>query len=329
MQPLVFEPYVRPQVWGNRRLADVFGKPLPASGTFGESWEISGQELHVSCVAEGPLRGTPLNDLCRSRSDELFGSETPACSRFPLLLKLLDCHDLLSIQVHPTDRLAAEFLEEECGKTEAWLVLDVAPQGRIYAGLLPGIRRSELERHLDSGTVDRCLHCFTPKVGDCVFLPAGTVHAVGGGVVLAEVQQASDATFRLFDWNRAGPDGRPRQLHKEEALAAIDWNQGPVQPVTPAAITDLPQGIRAERLVECAYFTLERYCLAGPWPLPFPRQLSIWMVLQESAELTAGDNGYRRLFRRGDTVLVPASAPDLMWNPVEDAVSLMCVRLAD
>src|SRR5690606_7579266 len=138
---------------------------------------------------------------------------------------------LLSIQVHPTDKLARRLTGESFGKTEAWVILHAEPTAIVYAGFLPEVTREEVERRLAEGTLECALHHFTPRPGDCLFLPAGTVHAVGGGVVMAEVQQASDATFRLHDWNRLGPDGKPRQLHIQEGLEAIDWSQGPVNPV--------------------------------------------------------------------------------------------------
>jgi hypothetical protein len=197
--PLVFEPYFRAQVWGGRRLQERLGKRLPLDGRFGESWEISAHEHHVSRVAEGPLQSTPLSDLWRERGGELVGQGSKIASKFPLLIKYLDCHELLSVQVHPTDELARELIGDESGKTEAWVIIEAEPTARIYAGLRPGVTRDVLQKHLDAGTVAECLHSFVPRAGDCVFLPAGTVHAVGGGVLMAEVQQTSDATFRLFD----------------------------------------------------------------------------------------------------------------------------------
>jgi len=325
MEPLVFEPYLRPQIWGHRRLGASFGKRLPAEGTFGETWEISAHPHHISRVAEGRWRGALLTDLCADRANEVFGVHLPTSTPFPLLVKLLDCHDLLSIQVHPTDQIAARLRPGEAGKTEAWVVLEAGPAARIYAGLLPGTTYADLQRHLADGTVDQCLHSFVPRAGACVFLAAGTVHAVGGGVVMAEVQQTSDATFRLFDWNRTGPDGRPRELHIEEALEAIDWSRGPVNPVPPTLITGLPPGVHGEHLVTCPYFVMDQFRVAGHWGLPFPERLSIWMVLHGSAELADVTGEYRRHFQRGETVLVPASAPPLIWKSGDAA--LLAVRL--
>jgi mannose-6-phosphate isomerase len=322
MDPLVFEPYLRPQVWGNRRLGEMFGKKLATSGTYGESWEISAHPYHVSRVAEGPFKGQLLSDLCASQARQIFGNQTPT-DRFPLLIKLLDCHDLLSIQVHPTDEMAACLIPGEMGKTEAWVVLAAKPTARIYAGLLPGITRIELEKNLAKGTADRCLHSFFPKVGDCIFLPAGTVHAVGGGVVLAEVQQTSDATFRLFDWNRPGPDGKPRTLHIEQALASIDWKGGPVRPVTGVPIPGCPGG---EYLVQCSYFKMDRYCVTQQLANPYHGRLSIWTVLAGSADLRTSRT-YQRPFRNGETVLIPAAAPACSWDPTNGPPTLLAVCL--
>jgi mannose-6-phosphate isomerase len=311
MDPLVFEPYLRPQVWGSRRLATQLGKQLPAAGNFGESWEISGHPQHVSRVAEGPLQGTTLTELCEQHGRALFGSSPPA-GDFPLLIKYLDCHVPLSVQVHPDDVLAQQLLGEDQGKTEAWVILAADSTARVYAGLRPGTTRASLEQHLDAGTVADCLHEFVPQVGDCVFLPAGTVHAVGGGVLIAEVQQTSDATFRLWDWNRIGPDGQPRALHREQALQAIDWSAGPVAPVRPQALSELPANTVGERLVESAYFQMDRLRIHGETELAPAHVLSLWMVLDGTAMLTSA-GGYQREFRRGETVLVPAAAPPLRW----------------
>lgn len=318
MEPLVFEPFLRPMVWGGRALGDVFGKRPSAEGPYGESWEVSAHPLHVSRVAEGPHRGALLTDLARECPRELYGSRSPADGAFPLLFKLLDCHELLSIQVHPDDERARRLTggREHFGKTEAWVVLDVAPGGRIYAGLGPGVGRDDVERHLATGTLESCLHVIGPRPGDCIFLPAGTVHAVGGGVVLAEVQQSSDATFRLYDWNRPGPDGRPRELHVRESIESIDWDAGPVAPAVGRPLPGLPTGAMGERLVACDRFRLDRFRTGVGFAIPDDGTLSIWLVVEGAADLVAVDGSYRRRFGRGETVLVPASVGTLRWEPV-------------
>ncbi len=351
LTPLVFEPYLRPQIWGGRNLQRLFGKKLPSEGLYGESWEISSHALHVSRVAEGPLKGTLLTDLVRQYSRELLGVNgdtllpgqglcalqgskvspfTP--TEFPLLIKLLDCQELVSIQVHPNDESARRLLGNERGKTEAWVVLDVGPEGRIYAGFQEGVGRDDVLRHFRAGTLDQCLHSFQPRPGDCIFLRAGTVHAVGGGVILAEVQQTSDATFRLYDWNRLGSDGKPRALHIEQALESLDFSLGPVAPVAKQRASGFNPEARccaknqAETLVRCDYFRLDRFHLNAPLPLPYADRFSIWIVAAGSAELRG--RNYRRLFQAGETVLVPACTRELSWEPDGNASGTAAQLLA-
>lgn len=317
MDPLLFEPFFRPQIWGGRRLETYLGAQLPGPGAFGEAWMLSAQSLHVSRVSEGPLKGESLAAIWSTRRAELTGLPGPAELPFPLLIKVLDCQELLSIQVHPNDEIAARFRPGELGKTEAWVILHAEPGSKIYAGLKPGVTKEELARKLDDGSLAECLHAIAPKKGECVFLPAGVVHAVGGGVLMAEVQQSSDATFRLFDWNRLGPDGKPRELHRTEALASIDWSAGPVQPTAGKPWAGLVAGNQAERLVDCRYFAIDRFELGAEQPVPGAGELSIWIVLEGSATLSGESNEFRRTMRPGETVLVPATAGPLRWTPCD------------
>lgn len=317
MDPLIFAPYLRPMVWGGRRLGDVLGKPLPADGTWGESWEISSHPSHETRVAEGPFVGTSLTSLCQSHGRELFGPARRPYEAFPLLIKYLDANDLLSVQVHPNDEQAMPLANERFGKTESWVVLAADPGGRIFAGLKPGVDRARLEQALAEGHVADCLHSFAPKAGDCLFLRAGTVHAVGGGVLMAEVQQSSDATLRLYDWDRPGPDGKPRPLHVPQSLAAIDWSAGPLHPVVGKPLV----GGMGERLVTCDYFTLDRFEVRDTVVSPYQERLSLWMVVDGAARLTTA-SGYERGLKAGGTVLVPASARRVHWQAIGRATLL-------
>jgi mannose-6-phosphate isomerase len=315
--PLRFAPWLRPQVWGGRALGERWGKSLPNQATYGESWEISDQSVHLSRVIDGPAEGKTLADLVRDQAEELYGNHRPS-GEFPLLVKLLDCKEPLSVQVHPTDALAQKLLGEPRGKTEAWVVLEVEPTGRIFAGLVPGTTPEEFERRMLDGTVDRCLASFQPTPGDCLFVPAGTVHAVGGGVVMAEVQQTSDATFRLFDWNRLGTDGKPRELHLEKGLASINFQFGPRRPQEPLPLRNLAGAATGERLVDCSYFVLDRYRLSGRLPNPFPGKMSIWIIVENEAELFGPE--ILRTYRRGETVMIPAcDADECFWQPASSA----------
>jgi len=285
-------------------------KLLPAAGQFGESWEISGHPLHVSVVAEGALAGTSLADLWQWHAAEIWGRRRPIPQAFPWLIKFLDCEDYLSVQVHPNDTTAARFCPGERGKNEAWVVLHAEPEARLYTGLRSGVDATSLRQALEEGTVERCLHGFRPRRGDCVYLRAGTVHAAGGGVLLAEIQQPSDATLRLFDWNRVGPDGKPRPLHLEAALASVNWGAGSVTP----RHDDFIQSQHA-LLLECPHFQIHRIYLAAGESASladFRGAMSVWVVIQGQATLRTSHDCYACSL--GTTLLLPAACEAEDWR---------------
>jgi mannose-6-phosphate isomerase len=317
--PLVFEPLLRPMVWGGRRLETVLGRRLPTAETYGESWEVSDHAMHRSVVASGPHAGRTLRQLMVEQRQELLGPAAAAHAIFPWLIKLIDAHDWLSVQVHPDRATVQRLRPGEGSKTEAWFILDVAPGSRIYAGLLPGVDEAALRAALATGRVADCLHQFEPSPGDCVFLPAGTVHAVGGGVLMAEVQETSDATFRLFDWNRRDAQGRGRELHIEEALASIDWRQGPVQPVP---VADYPDA--SQQLVRCDCFALDHIDAFRPVPLR-GGTLQALIVVRGRAELH-GPWGVDAL-AQGAVRILPAALADGQLLP-RDGVGILWCTLA-
>jgi mannose-6-phosphate isomerase len=312
MLPLRFESYLRPMVWGGRRLGEVLGKSLPSDGPYGEAWEISDHPSHASIVSTGPYKGQTLRYLMEHHSAALLGEAAARFPRFPWLVKLLDASDWLSVQVHPSDVQAAQLWPGEGGKTEAWFVLAAAPTSRIYAGLLPGVDEQALRNALRNGTVGECLHQFSPRPGDCLFLPAGTVHAVGGGVLMAEVQQTSDATFRLYDWDRRDANGRMRQLHIEEALACINWNSGPFSPVRAANYPGEASRPSRQRLVQCAYFTLDYLHSREPFTCG-GGALQVLLVLHGRGRLETGADAWP--LSPGDTLLLPAALDALPCHP--------------
>jgi len=198
--PLRFAPVYQYRLWGGRRLASLLTAPLPGDGPDREAWVLSDRDDHPSRVADGPLKGRTIAQLMAQFPEQLMGKLAGRFRRFPLLLKFLDARELLSVQVHPTDAHTDLLPPGETGKTEAWVVLEAGPNSRIYAGLKPGTTEADLRQALANGAVAGRLACFPPKPGDAVFLPAGTVHSLGGGIVVFEVQQNSDVTFRLYDW---------------------------------------------------------------------------------------------------------------------------------
>lgn len=327
VEPLVFDTYCRPQVWGGRLLGELLGRTLPGDGPYGESWDLCTQKLHVSRVVQGRHEGRDLGELWSQFGKELSGSDRK--EPFPLLLKWLECRELLSVQVHPGDEMAQRVLNEPYGKSEAWVVVFAEPTARIYAGLKPGVTQETFLAQLKAGTLETCLHSFVPKAGDCISIPAGTVHAAGGGIVIAEVQQSSDATFRLYDWNRMGLDGKPRPLQIDLAMEAIDWQQGPVVPVVPAPLTCGSEGINAELLVDGHGFRMERHTVHKASPVPYTGELTIWMVLEGSAVLSHNGDSSEKPYGQGATIVVPASATEAYWKP-EIPIQpprLLCVRL--
>ena len=235
--------------------------------------------------------------------------------RFPLF-KLLDCQQTLSVQVHPTDAEAALLDPPDLGKTEAWVVLAAEPGSEIYAGLKRGVDRAGLAREVQRGNCAACLHKFQPSPGDCVFIPAGTVHALGAGLLIAEIQQASDTTFRLHDWNRVDAQGRPRALHVEESLATIDDARGPVVPQTPQP-TERPH---VERLVACEKFVLDRWRCDEPQKLGGDERFHLLAVLEGAIDV-AGDPVGEPL-SAGQTLLLPAVCGETPITPLKPSVLL-------
>ena len=315
MYPLRFEPVFRRYIWGGRRLATGLGKPLGEGDDYAESWEVVDHGTDQSVVANGPLAGATLHQLVADHGRQLLGRHHPQ-PVFPLLFKFLDAHRNLSVQVHPNDAMAAQQDPPDLGKTEVWVILEADPASVIYAGLRRGFDRVALEREVSRGTTELCLHKIQPGAGDCFFVPAGVVHALGEGLLVAEIQQASDTTFRLFDWNRVDTSGKPRPLHVDEALDAINFDYGPVEPQTPMA-TDLPH---VERLVACDKFVLDRWRLEDPQPLGGDDRFHIVAVLEGSVSV-AGDPAEEPL-RGGQTVLVPATCGALELVPDRATVLL-------
>src|ERR1051325_8855705 len=222
LYPLTFHPILKQRVWGGRKLETLYHKKLPSEGPIGESWEISDRPGEVSLIANGALAGRDLHWLVEQRGRELFGEAGPIPSRFPLLIKILDAQEKLSLQVHPPSSKAAELGGEP--KTEMWYIAEAAPGAELYVGLKRGVARSDFEEKVGSGAVAECFHRVRGRAGDAMFLPSGRVHALGAGLVIFEIQQNSDTTYRVFDWNRMGLDGKPRALHVEQALPSIDLN---------------------------------------------------------------------------------------------------------
>ncbi|MBN1590077.1 MAG: class I mannose-6-phosphate isomerase [Pirellulales bacterium] len=315
LYPLRFEPLYRHYLWGGTRLGTLPGRNLAPGKLYAESWEIVDHLADQSVVQSGPLAGASLHELTVEHRKALLGREAacpsgaPVANRFPLLLKLLDAAKNLSLQVHPDNEMASRLDPPELGKTEAWFVLAADSGSRIYAGLKPGVDRSVLARAIEDGTCAECVHSFEPRSGDSLLIPSGTVHGLGEGIMVVELQQASDATFRLFDWNRVGPDGNPRPLHVEQALEAIDFDAGPVEPIR-VAMTEKNAGAE---LIECEYFSIRRWDLVGPVSIGGDGHCHVINVI-DGAVLVEGDPAASPV-DRGQTILLPAALSPVAVRP--------------
>jgi mannose-6-phosphate isomerase len=309
-------------VWGGRRLGEVLGKSLATPVAYGESWDLSDHPMHRSVVAEGPLAGTTLRALLEQDARGILGQDATPGQQFPWLVKFLDAQDWLSVQVHPGTEAVKRLWPGEGSKTEVWFVLDAQPGSRIYAGLLPGTDEKQMRAKIAEGKVVECLHSFEPKPGDGVFLPAGTVHAVGGGVLMAEVQQTSDATFRLYDWDRRDTQGKSRTLHVEDSMASIDWSQGPVEPVAATAFADSVSGPVRQLLASCAYFALEYVQESCPFPCGGDGTLRV--VLPVKGRGTLSVSGRETSLSEGQVWLLPAAMERCTIKPLGALGALLC-----
>lgn len=315
LYPLRFEPRFRRYLWGGRKLGTLLGKSIGEGSDYAESWEVVDRGADQSRVVAGPFAGMSLGELMSTHGAELLGRHYPQL-RFPLLLKFLDCNKTLSVQVHPDDKMAARLNPPDLGKTEAWVVLAADPGSLIYAGLKRGFDRAALAREVQRGTCELCLHRIEPKVGDFVFLPAGAVHALGAGLVIAEIQQSSDATFRLFDWNRFGTDGQPRPLHVEQSLDAIDYALGPLSPQRPQP-TEQPC---VQRLVGCDKFVLDRWQFEQPRTIGGDERFHLVAVLAGSVQIAEDPTG--KPLQTGQTMLLPAGLGKCQLAPTQPTTML-------
>ncbi len=285
LYPFTFHPIFKERVWGGREIQRLYGKPLPPEAPIGESWEISDRPGDASVIANGPLAGKDLRWLMEHHAGELLGGAKPAGNnRFPLLCKILDAREKLSLQVHPPADKAAALGGEP--KTEMWFIADAAPGAELYVGLKRGVTRAEFEKKIQTGGVAGCFHRIPVRAGDAMFLPSGRVHTIGAGLVIFEIQQNSDTTYRVFDWNRQGLDGRPRELQVAESLASINFED-----FEPALVQSRFGGgeIKSRPLVNDPLFNVEALDLQTGAGLNLkPRRLQIVATVRGEVEIRSG-----------------------------------------
>ena len=323
LYPLRFEPVFRSYIWGGRRLGTVLAKPIGDGPRYAESWEVVDHGEDQSVVAEGTLAGKTLNQLIKEFGEEIFGhrANTQSAQSFPLLLKYLDCNRVLSVQVHPDDAYAQRMTPPDLGKTEAWYVVDAEPGSVIYAGLAEGVDRETFGTAIQTGRIADVLNKIVAQPGQCIFIPAGTVHALGAGILVAEIQQSSDTTFRVYDWDRVGDDGKPRPLHISQALEVTNYQAGPISPQTP-----VPLNGGGERLVECDKFVMDRFSLTEA--KSFSKQGFRIVTSVEGGGMLHGQ-GQEYPLRRGETLLVPAAIETFDFIPFNPGATLLSMGLPE
>jgi mannose-6-phosphate isomerase len=322
--PLLFDPILKPKVWGGRAL-EALGKPLPPDEPIGESWELADLPLSIdqgrSVVANGTNAGRTLRELLDEDAETIVGdARLSDDGGFPLLIKYLDARENLSVQVHPT----AEYVEKNPDahlKSEAWYVVSAEPGAVIYKGVTPGLTPEEFARHIEHGTVVDDLVAVPVEPGDCHYLPSGTCHALGGGIVVAEIQTPSDTTFRVYDWGRTD-----RELHVDQALQCIDF-EGQVSSAPDTPIPIETNGVRIEQLVKTEYFIIER--IETQEPSRFEAVTSglpeVWMMLRGAGLLQCHSTPDVHL-RPGVTTLLPAGSSETVAR-LEPTSELLRVTL--
>jgi mannose-6-phosphate isomerase len=303
-QPITFEPIFQERIWGGRRLESDYGKKLPPNVPIGESWEIVDRSEAQSVVRDGPLRGRSLHELWTDHRHEIFGDIEDA-RRFPLLVKLLDAQEKLSLQVHPPAHIADSLGGEP--KTEFWYIAAATPDAELFVGLRESSGRDRFERALKTGDAAEHVHRVRVKRGDAMFLPSGRLHAIGAGNLIVEIQQNSDTTYRVFDWNRTDSAGKPRDLHIDESLQAIDFDDREPSLVEASG----------EKLVEHSLFTVEKWDVTREREIAPRGQFAIVFCISGRVECCG------TTITPGEFVLVPAELRERKVRPAAENTSIL------
>lgn len=302
LYPLIFHPIFKERIWGGRNLERLYRKQLPPGIPIGESWEVSDRPGDESVIANGPLSGKSLRWLMENSREELLGSAKSSVSgRFPLLIKILDAQEKLSLQVHPPASKAKELGGDP--KTELWYVADSTPKADLFVGLKRGTTRAEFEKRIRDGTVAECFHRIGVKKGDTMFLPSGRVHALGAGNVIFEIQENSDTTYRVFDWNRVDREGKPRDLHLEKSMASIDFDD--IEPALVRSIIVGENGKGIRPLVRDPLFAVDLCEISEGKEFALPYS-TMQIIAALEGQLVLEESTHRLALRAGEFCLVPA-----------------------
>ncbi len=317
LYPLKFEPIYQYRLWGGRKLEHLLSRPLPADDPIGEAWILSDRRDHASKVTEGDLKGQTLTQLMEDFRYELMGKNGNKFDRFPLLLKFLDCNEVLSVQVHPSDSQKDLIPQGDTGKTEAWIVLKADENSRIYSGLAKGTNMQNLLESIKNKTVGERLHSFVPKKDDAVFIHSGTVHTISGTLVF-EVQENSDVTFRLYDWDRTdAKTGKPRELQVENAMKSINFDQVEIGPVIPQKDSSI---LNAEKIFDDEHFILWRIINESSFTVGFKNEPTILVCLEGNGSMNYKNSEFK--IAKGEVMILPAMIGQLELIPSSEITIL-------
>lgn len=320
--PLLFKPIYRDYIWGGNRIASQFSRdnaPSPCA----ESWEISAHPDGMGIVENGPLAGKTLEEICNESGTAFLGTHCEGV-KFPLLVKIIDAKTRLSVQVHPNEDSAQRYGGE--AKTEMWYFLDSEKDAFVCAGLKPGVGPRVLQDAIKSKTTPSLLQTVRAESGKALFIPGGFVHAICEGCFILEVQQSSNTTYRIYDWDRAGPDGMPRRLHIEQALEVIDWKAPSLGLQVPIEMSATNKINKRERILRSDFFTMERLSLSEKEPVE-PDGTSFRILFAARGEAAISwDEGSQRV-PNGRTCLIPANMPPYVIEPDADGATLISVEV--
>jgi mannose-6-phosphate isomerase len=313
LYPLKFTPICKEKIWGGDKLKELLNKKVGKLPNCGESWELSGVENEISVVANGFLKGNNLEELIEIYMGDLVGEKAydQFGIEFPLLIKYIDAKDKLSIQVHPNDELAKE-RHGTFGKTEMWYVIHADEGARLVTGFNRPLNKEDYLKYFNNGKLEEILNYESVKAGDVFFIPAGRVHAIGGGIVLAEIQQTSDTTYRIFDFNRLDDNGNPRELHTELALDAIDFKFEKNYRTSYKTLENV-----STTLVECQYFTTNILPFSRKVDRDFTEKDSFIIYMCLEGEYTFNWDEGSVVVKKGETILVPAMINTFSLDPFE------------
>ncbi len=302
MDAITFTPLYMERVWGGRKLESVYNRQLPHPNTpYGESWEISDRPDGQSVVDFGKHQGKTLSELWSNQREEIFGTGFENIPHFPLLIKILDARDKLSIQVHPPAEIAPDLGGEP--KTEMWYIAEADPDAKLYVGLKNGVTKEDFQKAITQGTVDQVVHAIDAKTGDSIFIPSGRLHAIGSGFLIYEIQQNSDTTYRVFDWNRVGLDGTPRELHIDKSMRCIDFSD-----IEPSMDEPTIKNHNEKTLATCPHFQVDQLELSDGTSLGNPDSERFSIVTVISGNLKSSDG---RIHGPGSFLLQPRNAAPL------------------